>query len=78
MLPAPPKLMFVLVDPRIPSTATMSEVRGYGHTHLIYVAEQWDRENRPDISLRGYEGDICMACLSVRMSEQFLSAMLDT
>lgn len=71
-----PRIMFVLVDPYLSTNATLSEVRGYGHTHLLYVAEQWEREGKPDVSLRGFEGDVCVVCLDIKVSAGFLASIL--
>lgn len=68
-----PKLMFVLVSPE-----TMK--KGYGHTHLVYVAEQWRREGRPQVMLCAYEeanSDKLVECFGPTISHQFLTAILE-
>lgn len=71
-----PRIMFVLVEKSVNANATLSEVRGYGHTHLLYVAEQWEREGKPAISLRGFDGDNCVICLDPIASYHVFTSIL--
>lgn len=64
-----PKLMFVLVD-------AVTFKRGYRHTHLVYVAEQWEREGKPNVLLWALQDEVVILAIGNPISHQVLESLL--
>jgi hypothetical protein len=66
---APPPLMYYLVN------ATTGEFE-WGHDRLIYVAEQWERKDKPQNQIHVYDGTICVLVLHESLVPRFLGPLL--